>query len=188
MDNGIVLAIITFNFWFGGAVSYFAAIRFLKHTLLLNAVFFWIIGLGIIFFLVSLGLSVNAAVSGNWKWHKTTQSLRMASDKNHAGISLIDMFDAIDKNQNGEVSPEDLLNALLQAGVKTNLRTVRILVCYAAANKNGTIDREEWATIVERVMEGEAFTAGSSVAKRISRSAEEMEEEAADEDCAAQHA
>ena len=177
VDNGIVLSIITFNFWFGGAISYFAAKRFLKYTLLANAVLFWIIGLGIIFFLVSeLGLSVNAAVSGNWKWRKTMQSLRMASDKSQ--LPLVDMFDVIDKNQNGEVSPEELLDALLKAGVKTNLRTVRVLVSYADANNNGTIDRGEWVTIVERVMEGAAFTSDrqETVATRISSTADKIEE------------
>mmetsp|Transcript_12598 Transcript_12598/g.30084 ORF Transcript_12598/g.30084 Transcript_12598/m.30084 type:complete len:513 (+) Transcript_12598:283-1821(+) len=175
VDNGIVLSIITFNFWFGGAVSYFAAKRFLKYTLLANAVLFWIIGFAIIFFLVSeLGLSVSAAVSGNWKWRKTMQSLRQASTE--ADVSLIDMFDVIDKNQNGEVSPEDLLDALLNAGVKTNLRTVRVLVSYADANNNGTIDRDEWATIVEQVMKGSSFTR-ESVANRISKTADKIRKE-----------
>ncbi|CAJ1932400.1 unnamed protein product [Cylindrotheca closterium] len=177
VDHGIVLSIITFNFWFGGAISFFAAERFLKYTLLANAVLFWMIGLGIIFFLVSeLGLSVNAAVSGNWKWRKTMQSLRQASEKGH--VSLVDMFDIIDKNQNGEVSPEDLLDGLLQAGVKTNLRTVRVLVSYADANNNGTIDRDEWVTVVERIMEGAPTTSGrrGSVATRITDAANKIEE------------
>jgi hypothetical protein len=152
LDNGAILAIITGNFWLGGVVSFFAARRFLKYTLLANAVFFWVIGFCIIFFLVSeLGLSVNAAVSGNWKWKKTMQSLRQASVSKD--FSLIDMFDVIDKNKDGELSPAELLEGLLQAGVKTNLRTVKVLVNYADANRNGSIDREEWVTIVEKILE-----------------------------------
>lgn len=175
IDNGIVLSIITFNFWLGGAISYFAAKRFLKYTLLANAVLFWVIGFGIIFFLVTeLGLSVNAAVSGNWKWRKTMQSLRQASTKSN--VSLVDMFDVIDNNQNGEVSPEELLDALLKAGVKTNLRTVRVLVSYADANNNGTIDRDEWVTIVEQVMEGSAFSS-RSIASKISKTADKIRKE-----------
>jgi hypothetical protein len=37
--------------------------------------------------------------------------------------------------------------------VKTNLRTVKVLVNYADANRNGSIDREEWVTIVEKILE-----------------------------------
>lgn len=154
LDNGVILAIITGNFWLGGVVSFFAAQQFLRYTLLANAVMFWVIGFGIIFFLVSeLGLSVNAAMSGNWKWRKTMYSLRQASVSQD--LSLLDMFDVIDKNSDGEVSPEELLDGLLKAGVKTNLRTVKVLVNYADVNHNGTIDREEWETIVERVLEGD---------------------------------
>jgi len=175
LDNGIVLSIITINFWLGGVLSFFAARQFMKFTLLANAVMFWMIGLGIIFFLVSeLGLSVNAAVSGNWKWRKTMQSLRDANIR--TDLSMVDMFDVIDKKQNGEVTPEELLDSLLKAGVKTNLRTVRVLVSYADANNNGTIDRDEWATIVAQVMEGSQFTS-NDVAQQISRTASKIRQE-----------
>eukprot|EP00980_Cylindrotheca_fusiformis_P029527 scaffold23499_cov109-Cylindrotheca_fusiformis.AAC.4 len=154
LDNGVILTIITANFWVGGVVSYFAAKRFLRYTLLANAVMFWVIGFGIIFFLVTeLGLSVNAAVSGNWKWRKTMQSLRQASASKD--VSLLGMFDVIDKNNDGEVSPDELLDALLKAGVKTNLRTVKVLVNYADVDNSGTIDRKEWEAIVERLLDGD---------------------------------
>ena len=80
----------------------------MKYTLLANAVMFWIIGLGIIFFLVSeLGISVNAAVSGNWKWRKTMQSLRHASVK--SDVSLVDMFDLIDAKKRLATTVDPLL-------------------------------------------------------------------------------
>jgi hypothetical protein len=155
LENGQVLAIITMNFWLGGLVSFFAAKTLHKYTLLANAIMFWAIGLCLIFFLATeLGLSVNAAITGNWKWRKAMRSLRASTQ--HSDVSLLDMFDIIDTDKDGYVTQTELLEAFISAGVTTDLRTVKVLTSYADRNNDGFIDRDEWKLIVTSILDDDS--------------------------------
>jgi Ca2+-binding EF-hand superfamily protein len=49
-----------------------------------------------------------------------------------------------DSDRNGRIEESDLLSALQRAGVNANGKAVKTLMKSADADKDGTIDREEW--------------------------------------------
>jgi uncharacterized membrane protein YoaK (UPF0700 family) len=159
--KGLVLMSIILCFWLGGFLSFYMTRRFLTHTLFFNAVLFWLIGLGLVYFLVhELDITVRAAISGTWQWKQAIGSLQ-ESFRQRSGSgddckqlskqSLYEMFDEIDDDHNGEIEPEELLDALLKANATINAKGVMVLIKKADSNGDGMINRKEWRQIVQKM-------------------------------------
>lgn len=159
LHKGLVLLMIVVCFCIGGFISFYATSQFLGYTLFFNAALFWLIGASLVTFLVrEHDVSVEAAILGTWKkWKGAMKKLHgsiLDNVSSHGIIHtnlLLQMFDDIDDEGNGEIDVDELLNELLKAGVKIDAKGVKVLIKTAYANGNGLIDRQEWETIVKEL-------------------------------------
>ena len=110
---------------------------------------------------------------GNWRWkkaQKTLNSLRNLQSGDTEGedsyTTLFELFDKIDEDKSGGISPDELLEALLHANVKVSAKEVRVLMKAADANGDGVIDRDEWASLVERI-DGKSVDNNSRRAEKV---------------------
>jgi uncharacterized membrane protein YoaK (UPF0700 family) len=152
--KGMVILSIVCSFWLGGLISFFATRRFLSYTLFFNAALFWLIGIALVYFLVNeLHVSMEAAIFGSWKWKNAIRRLNESSNGGDGETEsrLLDMFDEIDADMNGQIEPDELLDFLLKANIKMSAKGVRILIKCADEDGDGLINREEWNKICEKV-------------------------------------
>ena len=166
-----VIGMIVLNFWLGGLVSFYFTRRFLARTLFFNAVLFWLIGVALVAFLVKeIGISVQAAILGNWEWkrvlrrlqesgllHDTTDggggiAVQVEDGKDNVKVTLVDMFDEIDVDNDGYIEHNELLEALLnKTNMKVSSKMVKLLIRSADANGDGLISRDEWTNLIEKI-------------------------------------
>ena len=162
--KGLVLALVVFNFWLGGIVSFYATRRLLSRTLFINAALFWAIGIALVFFLVrEIGVSVQAAVFGTWQWKKALQHLQemnllkndgggfVMDPSRHAATTLSKLFDAVDLDGDGEINSTELTLALNESAMTITDSVIQLLIQSADTNKDGKINREEWCSMIEKI-------------------------------------
>ena len=175
--KGIVLAIIVTNFWLGGLISFYLSQRFLSYTLLFNAGLFLLVGVSLVWFLVvEVGISVQAAIFGTWKWKKvlgkihTSMLNEIVDDGKEVGttvsssvgagdskleltkMALLQLFDHIDTDGSGAIDSDELLEALVKANVKMSAYEIKTLFKAADDNQDGEISKEEWEVLVSKMM------------------------------------
>jgi uncharacterized membrane protein YoaK (UPF0700 family) len=156
-----VLLSLTFSFWTGGLVSFYATSYFTSLSLLFNAGLFLLIGLALVFFLVhELHISIKAAISGTWIWQKIfdeieehlRQNMKKGHDFRNSEIlrshhfanyyeSLIQVYN--DSGREG-LRDVDLCLALNEQGIEITLKDTRILMKIADKDKSGQLSKEEF--------------------------------------------
>lgn len=153
-----ILAIIVFNFWLGGIVSYNFVKRFESYTLMFSAGLFVLIGLSLAYFLVvEIGVSVQAAILGTWKWKRILKKInnRLLLSEDTSGplteVALLQLFDRIDDDGNGEIDADELLEALVAADVKMSAFEIRTLFRAADQNHDGVISKAEWTDLTNKL-------------------------------------
>ena len=168
-----VLSSLAVSFWIGGIVSFYVTREFTSYSLLFNSGLFLLIGISLITFLVhELHITVKAAMCGTWQWKQALEKLslslrveKFASSRHlndgsprrgggNFAEELIDLFDVIDLDGNGEITEDELLTALNAAGVKIKRKEVKVLMRLADTDNDGTISREEWINIARVSMKG----------------------------------
>ena len=186
-----VLSSLALSFWIGGIVSFYVTREYTSYSLLFNSGLFLLIGISLIAFLVhELHITVKAAMCGTWQWKQTLEKLSLSlrvenfassrqllNDNTSGGSTnnrsrgdytqeLIDLFDVIDLDKNGEITEDELLTALNAAGVKMKRNDVKVLMKLADKDNDGTISREEWTDIARMSMKG-AGTLSDSIKRSI---------------------
>lgn len=146
-----VLTSLLLSFWVGGIVSFYSARRLTSFSLLINAGLFVVIGVSLVIFLVwELGISVKSALLGTWEWKKAIDMLHTVFEESsvyYGGTDeerFDDLFDRMDKDQNGSITAEELFQGLNASGVAVSLRQCKKMVKHADKDKNGVISRAEW--------------------------------------------
>jgi hypothetical protein len=155
--RGMVHVLIVCNFWLGGLISFFITRRFLSYSLFFNAALFWLIGIALVYFLVhELQISIESAICGSWKLKKAMRRLSESLPGRECDAAmksrLLDMFDEIDADKNGQIEPDELLSCLLKADIKITAKGVRVLIQSADEDGDGLINREEWDNICEKML------------------------------------
>jgi uncharacterized membrane protein YoaK (UPF0700 family) len=189
--KGIVLAIIVTNFWLGGVISFYLSRRFLSYTLLFNAALFLLVGASLVWFLVvEVGISVQAAIFGTWKWKKVLGKIHtsMLNDivddgKEDGGAAdvveikleltrtaLLQLFDHIDTDGSGAIDADELLEALIKANVKMSAYEIKTLFKAADENQDGEISKGEWEILVFKMMKGGTAESTKKLKKKTMKS------------------
>eukprot|EP00539_Tryblionella_compressa_P019527 CAMPEP_0178861502 /NCGR_PEP_ID=MMETSP0747-20121128/2312_1 /TAXON_ID=913974 /ORGANISM="Nitzschia punctata, Strain CCMP561" /LENGTH=522 /DNA_ID=CAMNT_0020528029 /DNA_START=89 /DNA_END=1657 /DNA_ORIENTATION=- len=173
--KGWILSIIFSLFWVGGVISFYSTHRFLSYALLFNAGLFLLIGASLVYFLVrEVGVTVEAALFGTWKWKQVLGQIRTnltdavenddieedddgdeESKRARATVKLIQLFDRIDADGSGAIDADELLSALLEAKVKMKPYQIRTLFYTADEDNDGVISRKEWENLIFKMMDGE---------------------------------
>lgn len=158
----IVLVALAVSFWTGGFVSFYATQEFTSKTLLFNASLFLTVGVMLIVFLMHAhSISFAQAIMGTWRWKKALQrlshhhsdglspSLRQAGQRDR----LLDLFNHVDADGSGAITPDELLEGLREAGFALTMRDIRIMVRFADRDGNGVISEPEWRALVDEIMD-----------------------------------
>lgn len=150
--RSIVLCLIIFWFWVGGIVSFYLVRQFETATLYFSAVLYLIIGVGITAYVIfEMGVSVFDAVFGTWKWKKVMRKLSNENGELTQEL-MIEIYDKIDRDINGEIDADELRDGLRLNKVKMTDYEIKILFRAADEDGNGLIDRKEWSDLVKKIL------------------------------------
>jgi Protein of unknown function (DUF1275)/EF-hand domain pair len=152
-----VLSFIMTSYWVGGIVSFFISRQMRSYSLLINAGLFVIIGVCLVVFLVKeLGISYKSALLGTWEWKRAIDMLHAVFEQSSCHYGGTDeekfqeMFDRMDKDSNGSITPQELQEGLTMSGVSVTLKQCQLMVKHADKDGNGMISRAEWMEAASR--------------------------------------
>jgi uncharacterized membrane protein YoaK (UPF0700 family) len=154
LARGMVLTAIVFFFWCGGIISFWAIREFMASTLLCNAVLFYMVGSTLVYYLVKeVGVSVQDALFGTWKWKKVLKKLDTI-DGDLTRDKLMDIFDTIDNEckGNGYLDADELRDGLRRAKIKMKNYEMKTLFRAADDNGDGFINRGEWEELTKKIL------------------------------------
>lgn len=131
------------------------------------------VGVVLIHFLVhEYHVSFGQALLGTWRWKRVLRHLDAHhhhddddnkqnedndddDDENarsmhnvHQRERLLRLFDRLDADRSGVISPDELLDAVRRAGYRITVRDVKLMIRAADADENGVISRDEWHDLV----------------------------------------
>ena len=174
----VVLIALTISFWTGGFISYYATQHFTSSTLLFNASLFLTVGASMIVFLIhKYSISWTQALFGTWRWKRALNHLSKLHNNRNAlnadfvegeqsrsfsasmrqgkGVErerLIRLFDIIDADNSGEISPDELLEGLRLAGYGVTMKDIEIMMRFADRDGNGMLSRDDWNGMVREIL------------------------------------
>jgi len=149
-----VLTLIVVFFWVGGLISYHVVRAFTSDTLFINAVLFYmIVVVQAIYLIKKFGVSFKDAALGTWQWKNVLQKLH-SGDGKLTQEDLIGIFNKIDEEggANGKISADELRYGLKRAKVEMTDFEVETLFRAADDDGNGVIDKDEWDSLVKKVL------------------------------------
>eukprot|EP00040_Diaphanoeca_grandis_P031736 m.190371 g.190371 ORF g.190371 m.190371 type:complete len:458 (+) comp32403_c0_seq1:290-1663(+) len=152
-----VLALLAIFFFLGSLVSFFATRDLREKALAFNAAFFFLIGVVYTTF-VSLKhhISFFNAVRGHWKWEQAIQAI-YGNDADLKDLSLAELeqlFDSIDVDGDGALGPDEIVAALLLAGVKIKRKNIKAMLKAGDTTGNGEITKYEFVMLLGAHLEG----------------------------------
>jgi len=152
LARGTILAGIIFFFWIGGIIGILAVEKFTALALLANAFLFYLVGAILILYLVKeVGVSLYDAVFGTWKWKKMLEKLD-TEDGALTHDKLMNIFDLMDDNGDGNVDADELEYGLRRAKVRIKDYQIKRLFRAADDDGNGVIDRAEWEELSKKML------------------------------------
>lgn len=152
LARGTILAGIIFFFWIGGIIGILAVEKFTALALLANAFLFYLVGAILIFYLVKeVGVSLYDAVFGTWKWKKMLEKLD-TEDGALTQDKLMNIFDLMDDNGDGNVDADELEYGLRRAKVRIKDYQIKRLFRAADDDGDGVIDRAEWEELSKKML------------------------------------
>ena len=145
LARGTVLAVIVVSFWVGGMISFSAVREFRSHTLVINAILFYLVGvINVVYLVHSLDLSFAQAFSGNWDWTTVLNKIQPSGSKD----DMLALFDKLDDDGGGTLSMYELENGLKG---KVSQKELKTLVIAADEDGDGEISKQEWENLVEQL-------------------------------------
>ena len=130
-------------------MSFYATRRFTSNTLLFNAGLFLLVGLMLITYLMKTHeITFRQAIFGTWQWkralHKLSSHTNSSTDNNTERERLLQTFAKVDANGDGQITPDELLDGLHEAGVAPSVKEIRVMIQFADKDGDGMISKEEW--------------------------------------------
>jgi len=149
LARGTILAVIVISFWVGGLISFSAVQTFQSYTLIINAVFYYLVGvLNVAYVMYSLNLSFAQAVGGNWDYTTVLNKIHPSGSKE----GMLRLFDTLDDDGGGTLSMYELEKGLEG---KVTAQELKTLVIAADEDGDGEISKQEWDNLVEQLFIGD---------------------------------
>mmetsp|Transcript_9778 Transcript_9778/g.9470 ORF Transcript_9778/g.9470 Transcript_9778/m.9470 type:complete len:141 (+) Transcript_9778:65-487(+) len=102
------------------------------------------------------------------EWQEAGAALKFSDNKQH----METLFDRIDVDQSGKINSRELKSALKDAGMNVGTVQLKAMMYAVDQNSDGKIDREEWRTLVDKIMDERTPEHYNKAADKISESLE----------------
>ena len=100
------------------------------------------------------------------EWEKAGVALEISDNKQH----METLFDRIDVDQTGKINSRELKTALKDAGMNVGEIRLKAMMYAVDQNSDGKIDREEWRTLVDKIMDDRTPEHFNEAADKVSAS------------------
>ncbi|GMH99642.1 hypothetical protein TrVE_jg1817 [Triparma verrucosa] len=90
-----------------------------------------------------------AAYKGYEEWQRAGELLKVSKNKDQ----MKKLFDKIDTDKSGSINSTELQKALNEAGMDVNVLTVQAMMYSADKDSDGTISKEEWHALIEKILD-----------------------------------
>eukprot|EP00040_Diaphanoeca_grandis_P009745 m.49966 g.49966 ORF g.49966 m.49966 type:complete len:447 (+) comp21179_c0_seq1:285-1625(+) len=156
-----VLVLLALFFFMGSFTSFFATQQWQELAITFNAMFFFLIGIAhMVFVSFKEHISICNAASGHWSWHNALKYLVPALIEGHTDVKdmsraeLEQLFDYIDQNGDGAFCADELVAALLKAGVEIKRKNIKAMLKAGDTDGDGTISKAEFVMLLGAHLEG----------------------------------
>ena len=128
-------------------------------------------------FFVKAAKPVSAAVvtyATYWtyqEWQKAGVALHVSDNKQQ----MEKLFDRVDLDQSGKINSRELKTALKEAGMNVGAVKLKAMMYAVDENSNGKIDKEEWRTLVDKILDDRTPEHYNKAAEKVSEAFEKKE-------------